>query len=180
MLFDFLTSDSFLFWTLLAVQSAMIIWFVEAGNATASGVVLATVTVTVLMFPDQWSELAGTDVGSVGVGRWLLDNAGRIAAGVACYFLIGLLWATFRWWLYVGDAREAYDEHKRQWLQPRSLLLSAKLLETRADFVCDQALRTRYLHWANACRIAAATGVRQLSPELKPVWKEFVENGYRH
>ncbi len=179
MVFEFLISDGFLFWALLVVQSALIIWFVEAGSAVASGTTLATVAITVLLFPEQWGELAGTDVGSSGVGHWIMDNAGRVATAVACYFLIGLLWATFRWWLYVNDARETYEQQKQQSLQPRSLVVSAKLLESRAAYVCDETLRARYLHWAGACREAASVNAAQLSPELKPVWWEFVESGYQ-
>lgn len=179
MVFEFLISDSFFFWALLAVQSALIVWFVESGNAVASGTTLATIAVTLLLFPEQWGELAGTDVGASGAGRWIFDNAGRVATAVACYFLIGLLWATFRWWLYVNDAREIYEQQKQQWLQPRSLVVSAKLLESRAAYVRDEMLRARYLHWAGVCREAASVNAGQLSPELKPVWREFVENGYQ-
>jgi len=177
--FELLTADAFLFWTLLVVQSVVIVRFVEAGNAVISGSALATVAITLLLFPEQWSLLSGGDVETVGVGSWLLANAGSIVAAVACYFLIGLLWATFRWWLYVNDAREAYEEQKREWLRPRSLMASAKLLETRAAYIHDEVLRARYLHWANHCRTAAAANPGQLSQELKPVWKEFVENGYQ-
>ena len=179
MVVDFLISDGFLFWALLVVQSALIVWFVETGNAIASGTTLATVAITLLLFPAQWGELAGTDVGSSGVGGWILDNAGSVVTAVACYFLIGLLWSTFRWWLHVSDTREAYEQQKQQWLQPLSLLSSARLLEDRAGYVPDEAIRARYLHWAGACREAASTNAGQLSPELKPVWREFVENGYQ-
>ncbi|MBI1312904.1 hypothetical protein GC176_16565 [bacterium] len=179
MLFEFLTSDDFLFWAILAVQSALIIWFVEAGSAVAAGTMLASIAVTVSLFPSQWSYFGVPDVESTGVNNWLLENAWRLPAAAGCYVLVGLLWSTFRWWLFVNDARDAYDAQKKQWLQPLTLLSSARLLEERAVSVNDERLRVRYLHWARACRSAATAGGCRLSPELKPVWKDFVENGYR-
>lgn len=179
MAFEFLTTDAFLFWVLIAIQSAVIIWFVEAGNAVAAGTALAIVAITLFLFPEQWDALTSGEAESASVGSWLLANVGSLVTALACYVLIGLLWATFRWWLYVNDAREAYEEQKLNWLQPRNLMASAKLLENRAAYIHDEVLRARYLHWANTCRAAAATSGGRLSQDLRPVWKEFVENGYQ-
>ncbi|MHC4875498.1 MAG: hypothetical protein ACYTGL_03295 [Planctomycetota bacterium] len=179
MLFEFLTSDEFLFWTMVAVQSALIIWFVEMGNALAAAVTLMTIFVGAAFFAGQWGHFEMLDTESDRIGGWLLGNAWRIVAGTGCYLLLGLLWATFRWWLFVNDVREAYDEQKRLWLLPRHLMSSAHRLEVRASMTASQSLRIQYQEWAAACRAAAETGGQHLSDELKPAWKEFVENGYR-
>ena len=179
MLFEFLTSDEFLFWTMIAAQSALIIWFVEMGNAVAAAVTLATIFVGAGLFPSQWGYFGGPESQPDRLGVWLLGNAWRIIAGVGCYFLLGLLWATFRWWLFVNDVREAYDEQKRLWLMPGNLQSLGQRLEMRASTAPSQSLRSQYQQWAAACREAADAGGHCLSDELKPVWKDFVENGYR-
>lgn len=180
MFVEILTSNDFCFWTLIAVQSAMIIWFVEAGSAASAGTTLVSVFISLSLFPGQLKHFGLLRDQSTSLGTLLLENSWPIVLGLGCYVLIGLLWATFRWWLHVNEAREVYVDQKRQWLQPRTLLASATLWDDRAEFACDAALRTQYRHWANACRAAATTGGGRLPQELVPVWRNFVENGYRY
>lgn len=180
MAFEHLTTDGLLFWTMILVQSAIIVWYVEAGNPAASGMTVVATGITALMLPEQWNHLAATDIQSTGTMNWLIANSGRLLIGLVCYLVLGLVWATFRWWLHVNDAREAYDSHKRQWLEPQNLLISARLLETRAACVPDSSQRNRYRQWASACRTAAMTGGGRLSNDLKPAWRDFVENGYHY
>ncbi len=179
MLFEFITSDEFLFWTLIAVLSALIVWFTETGDATAAGVTLITLFVGAAFFPNQWMYFGISEADPAHAGEWLLQNSWRIVLGLVCYFLLGLLWATFRWWLHVHDAREAYDDEKRRWLAPGNLLACAGRLEVRSATAPNDTLRQQYHDWASACRLAADAGGHCLSDELKPVWKDFVENGYR-
>ena len=84
MTFELLETDAFLFWTLLVVQSAVIVRFVEAGNATASAIGLSTVIITLLLFSEQWGSVGGGDVETVEVGGWLLANAGSVVTTIGC------------------------------------------------------------------------------------------------
>lgn len=179
MLGEILTSDGFLFWTLVIVQSALIVWFVETGNAIAAAVTLVTLIVGSGFFPGEWEWMVSGSVSDIGLWGWFQQNAWRLLAFAGCYALIGLAWATFRWWLLVAELRDTYETRKTEWLAPGRLLETAGILSARADYVSAEQKKIRYQEWADVCRRAASAGGNRLTKDLKPVWKDFVENGFR-
>lgn len=179
MLSEILTSESFWFWTLVVVQSLLIIWFVETGNAVAAAVTLGTLVIGLAFFPTQWPHIGLGDLASMSFFEWLSTNLWPLIAGIGCYLLVGLGWATFRWWLYVRELRDNYERCKADWLAPGNLRSTANMLNSRAQLCHEISERERLTQWADACRMAATEGGNRLTHELKPVWKDFVTNGFR-
>lgn len=122
MLSEILTSESFWFWTLVNVQSGLIIWFVEMANPVAAGITVGPLIVGIAFFPTQWDLVGLGDLHSMSLPAWLTQNVWILLAGIGCYLFIGVAWATFRWWLYVRQMRESYERTKAEygWLQETS------------------------------------------------------------
>lgn len=179
MLSEFFTSESFWFWTLVIVQSGLIVWFVESANPVAAGVTVATLLIAIVFFPTQWETVGLGDLHRMSFPAWLSQNAWALLAGLGCYIFVGIAWATFRWWLLVRQLRESYERSKAEWLAPGNLRSTAKILLSHAEHCPEPSLREKYLLWSEACRMAAVEGGHQLTHELKPVWKDYVTNGSR-
>jgi hypothetical protein len=90
MLSEILTSESFWFWTLVIVQSGLIIWFVETANPVAAGVTLGTLIVGIAFFPTQWTTVGLGDLHNMSFPTWLSNNAWVLLAGIGCYLFIGI------------------------------------------------------------------------------------------
>ena len=179
MLSEILTSESFRFWTLVIVQSGLIIWFVETANSVAAGVTLGTLIVGIAFFPTQWENAGLSGLHNMSFPAWLWNNAWVLLAGIGCYLFAGIAWATFRWWLLVRQIRDTYERSKADWLAPGNLRSTATILRSHAEHCPETTLREQYLLWSEACRMAAAEGGHQLTHELKPIWKDYVTNGSR-
>jgi hypothetical protein len=179
MLSEILTGESFWFWTLVIVQSGLIIWFAETANPVAAGVTVGTLIVGIVFFPTQWQHVGLGDLQNMSFPTWLSQNAWTLLAGIGCYVFVGIAWATFRWWLLVRQIRETYERSKAEWLAPGNLRSTATMLRNYAEHCPETSLREKYQLWSEACRMAAAEGGHQLTHELKPVWKDYVTNGSR-
>ena len=180
MLQEIFTSDIFWFWTLVIVQSGLMIWFVETGSAIGAGTTLLTLIVGIAFFPGQWEMIGLGQIETEGFWPWLADHIWGILAIGGCYLMIGLAWATLRWWLFVRDLRELYDQRKLEWLAPGNLRRTASTLQSKAEASRGTVESDRFQEWADACLRAASNGGNQLTRELKPVWKGFVKNGFQH
>jgi len=64
---------------------------------------------------------------------WLTQNAWAILAGIGCYVVVGIAWATFRWWLLVRVMRDNYERRKAEWLAPGNLRSTATMLRSLSD-----------------------------------------------
>lgn len=179
MLQEILTTESFWFWTLVIVQSGLIMWFAEAGNPIAASVTIGTLIVGVAFFPTQWEIIGLADLHAMSFSDWLLDILWPLVALIGCYILIGTAWATFRWWLLGREIRDRYERSKAEWLAPGNLRNTASMLQSHAANCSEPAVKERYQVWSEACLAAATAGGNRLTQELKPVWKEFVTNGSR-
>lgn len=176
---EFLSGEAFWFWTLIIAQSGLVMWFVRNDSLVGATLSVLSMIAGLAFFPSQWQAIGLGELHTLGFWLFLRTHFGAIVAGLGSYLLIGLAWAAFRWWLYVKDLRHQYDERKTQWLAPTSLLNTAQFLRAQAACVDDEPLKQRYSYWATACAEAAARGGHVLTTDLKPVWKEFVEHGYR-
>lgn len=180
MLTEILTSETFWFWTMIVVQSALIVFFVEHGSPIGAIFSLAALIGGIGFFPSQWPSIGVAALGEDGLLGWLGSNFWMILAGGALYLLIGLGWGMLRWWMFVRHLREDYEQQKSQWLLPATLDQSAAALRLRANCASLATEKSRLQKWAEACESAAVRGGGQLDHELKPAWKDFVQNGYRH
>lgn len=179
MLQEILTTESFWFWTLVIVQSGLIMWFAEAGNPIAAAVTIGTLVLGVAFFPTQWETIGLADLHETSFSSWLLDILWPLIAFIGCYILIGITWATFRWWLLGREIRDRYERIKADWLAPGNLRNTASRLRSRAENCSEPTLKARYAEWSEACLSAATAGGNRLTQDLKPVWKEYVTNGSR-
>lgn len=179
MLQEILSAEALWFWTLILAQSLLVVWFVRNDNLVGSVLSVLSIIAGFGFFPGQWESIGLGQLQREGFWPFINQNGGMILGSIGCYVLLGLVWAAFRWWLFVKDLREQYDRRKADWLEPKSLLNTAQFLRAQAACHEDEGLRQRYSHWANACADAAARGGQVLNSELKPVWKDFVEHGYR-
>lgn len=179
MLDDILTIESFWFWTLMIVQSGLIIWFVEEANPVAAVLTLGTSVISIAFFPSQWESIGLGGLHELSLPDWLKQNAWVLLACIGCYVVIGIVWATFRWWVLVREMRDTYELNKAEWLAPGNLRSTARQLQSHAEQCSETALREKYLQWSEACHLAAAEGGNRLTQELKPIWKEFVTNASR-
>lgn len=173
-----LTGDATLFWIMILIQSALIVWFLEVGNAVAATITLLMLMAGIALFPSQWPIFGLHSVADEGLWAWMTNNAGRLIALSCLYLLTGTAWALFRWWLMVSTLRERYEQRRAEWLTPGSLRRTAALLQSRAAMCLEPTERQRLIAWAEACQTAAMAGGQQLTRELKPVWKEFIEHGF--
>ncbi len=180
MLTEILTSEAFWFWTMIVVQSALIVFFVEHGSPIGAGFSILTLLGGIGFFPSQWDSIGLASLRENGLWSWLGTNIWMLLAGLALYVLIGLGWGMLRWWMFVRHLREDYEQHKAKWLMPSSLDHSAAALRSRADYSSLPGERARLIQWAEVCAKAAIHGGGSLSSDLKPAWKDYVQNGYRH
>ena len=82
MLSEILTGESFWFWTLVIVQSGLIIWFAETANPVAAGVTVGTLIVGIAFFPTQWQQVGLGDLQNMSFPTWLSQNAWTLLAGL--------------------------------------------------------------------------------------------------
>jgi len=180
MMADLFSSEVFWFWTLVLVQSTLIVFFVESGNLAGASFSLIALLTGLIFFPGQWSSIGLSGLTRDNSWDWFCSHFWMILAGLTVYLFVGLGWGMLRWWMLVRHLRDDYEDHKAKWLLPRQLDQAAMALRTRADNSSISGERARLRVWADNCSTAALCGGGTLTPELKPAWKDYVQNGYRH
>lgn len=176
---EFISLEAFWFWTLVVAQSGLVIWFVHQDSPVGAVLSVLSILAGIAFFPSQWESIGLGAMHSEGFWLFVRTRGGLILAAIGSYLLLGLGWAAFRWWLYVRELRLSYERRKAEWLRPQSLLNTASFLKVQAACSDDDLRKQRFQKWADACGDAAARGGNHLTSDLKPLWKEFVEHGYR-
>lgn len=166
-----------LYWMMIVMQCGLIVWFAETGRPAPAATAVLCLGIGLLAFPDIWPQVAFDPLGGQGFWSWLRGSPGTVLVLTMVYALVGMVWAMFRWWLLAASLRKNYEREKAAWLSPGSLQHSAEWLRARAETSLDPERKRQLLHWSDVCRSAARAGGNQLTRELKPVWKEFVEHG---
>ena len=179
MLEELLSSEAFWFWTIVVVMSALIVWFTEQGVLLAALSSLFALAVGIAFFPNQWDLLGLSGIREQGFWLWLGDNILGVLVASVLYLLVGLVWSTLRWWMHVRCIREEYEDRRTHWLTPGTLLRHGELFASRASVTSDETVCEQYRAWQDHCIRAAELGGHRLTPELKPMWKVYVENGYQ-
>ena len=143
MLEELLSSGVFWFWVIVAVMSAMIVWFTEHGVLLSALSSLLALAVGIALFPDQWDLLGLGGIREQGLRSWLGDNILGVVVAVLLYLLVGLAWSTLRWWMHVRSIREEYEERRTLWLSPDALRQSAVLFHSRANVTSNEAVQKK-------------------------------------
>lgn len=105
MLFELFVLGSFWFWLLVVAEIALLFMFLEYENGFGA-------TASVLVF-GALLQLCG----DVNITGYIASHPYQVAMYVLGYFVVGALWGTAKWWLYVKDRLEEYEEVKTDWLR---------------------------------------------------------------
>ena len=171
--------EAFWFWTLIIVQSGLVIWFVSQDHLVAAVLGILSILAGIGFFPGQWESIGLGNLRTVGFSAFVRSHYGEIIAVAGSYLIIGAGWAGVRWWLHARGIRQSYERRRDDWLHPHALLNTATFFRNQALVATSADSQQRYSRWSKACAEAAARGGKILTSELKPIWKEFVEHGYR-
>jgi hypothetical protein len=93
------------FWLLVIAESVLLLALIEY-EKVGWGTISLIATLAALYF-----------LGNSEVVAYLAQNPLTIALGVCGYFVAGTVWSVAKWWFYVGNVREKYDERKADFLR---------------------------------------------------------------
>ncbi len=105
MLLTLFAVGTFWFWALLAVHFCVLLALIEyekVGWATLSLVA----TLAILHFFGDFNIVSAA-----------VHNPGTAAMVAGGYFLAGTVWSVVKWWFFVRNCREEYDERKTEFLR---------------------------------------------------------------
>lgn len=93
------------FWLLLLSEVVLLFIFTAYENGLAATISLVAYVAIMQFF------------GGVDVLGYVLHNPLPVVAGVLSYFVIGTAWGVFKWWLFVRDRLEEYEDMKAEFLK---------------------------------------------------------------
>jgi hypothetical protein len=93
------------FWALVALECIVLFALIE-GDRVGWGTLSLIATFAILKF-----------FGDVDIIGFAKANPLEFAAGVAGYFVAGTIWSVAKWWFFLKDRREKYDELKAEFLR---------------------------------------------------------------
>jgi hypothetical protein len=94
---------SFWFWALIVVATILLFVYDHVESGLGSTIVLL-VSFACL----QW-------LGNVDLLGTIISHPWKISGAVIMYFIAGMIWGTFRWYLFCMDIREQYLKLKENW-----------------------------------------------------------------
>lgn len=107
MLIGLFVTGTVWFWVLLGVATLLIgLWVAHESYVKATFCVI--LTLAALGF-----------FGDFNVLTWLRGNWTEFAVYLVAYFAAGIVWSVGKWWFFVRNKRDEYDERKRQFLTGR-------------------------------------------------------------
>lgn len=115
-MFELFVIGSFWFWALIAAEIILLFVFIENENGIGAWVSLAIFAACL-----QW--MGNTDI----IG-YVVQNPLAILAILAAYFLIGGVWGIVKWWVFLRDRLEDYQEAREKFLRNQGLDPSIKEL----------------------------------------------------
>jgi hypothetical protein len=116
----------FWFWLLIALESIYLVSQIDDDDGGVNATVSFVLTLLALNF-----------FGDIPVFRWILANPLMLLGGLAGYLLLGVTWATAKWWFYVTNRLYMYKEKKAVFL---------KVYKVTGETVPAE-LQTEWLHW---------------------------------
>lgn len=109
------------FWVLLAVASCLLVGFLEFTNSVWATFTLF-VTLVLLYWAGNFTFL------------WISEHPYLFALYIAGYLVVGAGWAIFKWWRYVVNLVEKYNDHKIHFLKSRGIKGTVIPDELKADW----------------------------------------------
>ncbi len=126
-MFELFVIGSFWFWALIAAEIILLFVFIENENGIGAWVSLAIFAACL-----QW--MGNTDI----IG-FVVQNPLSLLAVLAAYFLIGGWWGVVKWWVFLRDQLEEYQEAKEKFLRNHGIDPSIKEL--------PQETKVRWKKW---------------------------------
>ena len=173
MMFELFVLGTFWFWLLMFAEFVVLIACLSHEKYFLAPLSLA-VTIALLI-------LGGSGLG--GVVDWVRMNPSWTVALVLGYFAIGVGYTIAKWWVFVRDVLEKYQEHKTLWLadwksraekylhsaeQKDVQLKQAKARSENGNYINSLTKEMEdYKKWAEIW--LASKG--QMTPELIPYWQ---------
>ena len=108
LLHNLLVANALVFWLVITTEIGLLIYWVENRSPN-----WAAFSIVCLLGVLNW---AGYPVWST-----IVTHPDTILYAVAGYLGIGTIWAVIRWYFYVKNEREKYDEFKKNWLKSQYL-----------------------------------------------------------
>jgi len=97
------------FWVLLALMSGFILYCMETEWGLGATISLLLAALLLQAF------------GNVQVFTYIRNRPWRSLVLVAVYFLVGAFYSAGKWWLFVSDQRERYDELRVEFLKEKNV-----------------------------------------------------------
>jgi hypothetical protein len=113
---------TFWFWALLATEFCFLMGCMSNENGILATVSLASTVALLNVF------------GSVPIVNYFFANIGTTLLYVAVYFVAGTIWSIVKWYSYVTDQRERYDDLKSAFLKKNQLSGSGIPGDMRSDW----------------------------------------------
>lgn len=95
------------FWGLVVLELILLCLFVEYEHGIGATISLA-VFATILYF-----------LGQVDFITYIKDHPFHIMGMLGLFFFIGTMWGIGKWWMFVRDRLEEYEEYKVEWLEKK-------------------------------------------------------------
>src|SRR3989344_55616 len=104
-LWTLLVFGGFWFWAAVVVESLFLIFWVSSDNEESSSGLWARVSVIIAVLLFQF-------LGGPSLLRMVAENPWPTLFSVGGYFFIGTIWGVIKWYLYVLQKKEEYEEEK--------------------------------------------------------------------
>lgn len=105
MLSGLLVFGTFWFWALIALHCVALTVFLEL-DRVIFGTVITIFTALSVIF-----------MGNIVVFPWILGHPWQFLSGIACYFLIAVIWVFIKWTFYARNIEEFAKEKKLEWIR---------------------------------------------------------------
>ena len=163
------------FWILVAVATVVVFAFTEYEKGWGAFLTLAATIVALHI----WGEL--------NIFKWVTANPLMVGLYVVGYFAAGAFWGVSKWWFYVKDQREKYDEafaaFKKVFGSKHYMYQAPVKYKTPSGEVLSQsdfnaARRDHEMAAELGLQKKRANDVEQIPPTLKEEWAEIVKHGH--
>jgi hypothetical protein len=161
----------FWFWLLIALESIYLISQIDDDDGGVSATLSFVVTLLLLNF-----------LGDIPIIRWIWQNPGLLLGGLAGYLLLGVLWATAKWWFYVTNKLHEYKEKRASFLRENNLKGSEIPKELQDEWVYWLLnLANRYYRESDTLKQLRAKFLKEnnltgdsVPTELQDKWYEYL------
>ena len=93
------------FWLLLLAEVVLLFIFVAYENGIGA-------TLSLIVFGAILQFCGGVDIAG-----FVVQHPFQLAGVIIAYFVVGTVWGVVKWWLFVNDKLQAYEDMKIEWLR---------------------------------------------------------------